>query len=45
MAFILAQMLPPLFPTPIGVFRQVERVSYERQPGLTIEFIPMKKAL
>ena len=29
MAFILAQMLPPDFPTPIGVMRAVDRPSYE----------------
>jgi 2-oxoglutarate ferredoxin oxidoreductase subunit beta len=31
MAFILAQMLPPHFPTPLGVFRSVERPSYEER--------------
>ncbi len=31
MAFILAQMLPPLFPTPLGVFRSVEHPSYEER--------------
>ena len=29
LAFLLAQLEPPAFPTPIGVFRAVERPSYE----------------
>jgi 2-oxoglutarate ferredoxin oxidoreductase subunit beta len=29
MAFLLAQLEPPAFPTPVGVFRAVERPSYE----------------
>ncbi len=29
-AFTLAHLLPPRFPTPIGVFRAVERPSYEK---------------
>jgi 2-oxoglutarate ferredoxin oxidoreductase subunit beta len=29
MAFLLAQLEPPGFPTPVGVFRSVERPSYE----------------
>jgi 2-oxoglutarate/2-oxoacid ferredoxin oxidoreductase subunit beta len=28
-AFLVAQLLPPHFPTPIGVFRSVETASYE----------------
>jgi 2-oxoglutarate ferredoxin oxidoreductase subunit beta len=28
-AFLAAQLLPPFFPTPIGVFRNVERPTYE----------------
>ncbi|MBZ0272483.1 2-oxoacid:ferredoxin oxidoreductase subunit beta [bacterium] len=28
-AFMLAQMLPPAFPTPIGVLREVERPTYD----------------
>lgn len=31
MAFLLAQMTPPEFPTPIGVLRSVERPAYEDQ--------------
>ncbi len=31
MAFILAQMMPPQFPTPIGVLRAVEHPSYEER--------------
>lgn len=31
MAFLLAQMTPPDFPTPIGVFRSVEHAAYEDQ--------------
>ena len=29
LAFLLAQLEPPAFPTPVGVFRSVERPSYE----------------
>lgn len=31
MAFLLAQMTPPEFPTPIGVLRSVEQAAYEDQ--------------
>ncbi len=30
-AFMLAQLEPPAFPTPIGVFRSVSRPSYEQR--------------
>ncbi len=31
LAFMLAQFGPPLFPTPIGVFRSVEEIPYEEE--------------
>jgi len=37
MAFLLAQMTPPDFPTPIGVFRSVEQPAYEDQIVAQIE--------
>jgi len=30
-AFLAAQLLPPLFPTAIGVFRNVDEVPYEQR--------------
>ncbi len=37
MAFLLAQMGPPRFPTPIGIFRQVETVTFEGAMNAQIE--------
>ena len=30
-AFLMAQLQPPNFPTPLGVFRNVEKPSYEER--------------
>ncbi|MDF1561500.1 MAG: 2-oxoacid:ferredoxin oxidoreductase subunit beta [Deltaproteobacteria bacterium] len=37
LAFMLAQMLPPDFPTPIGIFRSVEQPAYEQVVAAQIE--------
>ncbi len=37
MAFLLAQMTPPDFPTPIGIFRSVKRPAYEDQIAAQID--------
>ena len=31
LAFVAAQLVPPRFPTPIGVFRAVDRPAFETQ--------------
>ena len=36
LAFLLAQMRAPEFPTPIGVFRAVERPAFEEQVGAQV---------
>jgi 2-oxoglutarate ferredoxin oxidoreductase subunit beta len=37
LAFLLSSMSPPVFPTPIGVFRAVDRSTYETELGAQIE--------
>ena len=37
LAFLLTSLMPPNFPTPIGVFRAVQRDTYERMAGDQIQ--------
>ena len=37
LGFLLSQMGPPHFPTPIGVFRAVHRDTYETVVGLQLD--------
>ncbi|MFQ5767031.1 MAG: 2-oxoacid:ferredoxin oxidoreductase subunit beta [Acidobacteriota bacterium] len=36
-AFLLSRMLPPEFPTPIGIFRDVDQVPFEQQVNAQIQ--------
>ena len=36
-AFALASMAPPVFPTPVGIFREVERASYDELLSRQVE--------
>ncbi len=38
LAFLMANMLPPAFPTPLGVLRAVDQPSYEEEVVAQIQY-------